>query len=47
VVRVARELDLAPFDDRLGPVDRDAAEKLAERWNLGSSMTRALAALPA
>lgn len=46
VVRVARELDLAPFDDRLGPVDRDAAEKLAERWNLGSSMTRALAALP-
>ncbi|MCY1716984.1 5'-3' exonuclease [Microbacterium sp. SL62] len=47
VVRVARELDLAPFDDRLGPVDRDAAEELAERWNLGSSMTRALAALPA
>jgi len=47
VVRVARELDLPPFDDRLGPVDRDAAEKLAERWNLGSSMTRALAALPA
>ena len=47
VVRVARELDLAPFDDRLGPVDRDAAEKLAERWNLGSSMTRALATLPA
>ncbi|WP_279367242.1 5'-3' exonuclease [Microbacterium testaceum] len=47
VVRVARELDLAPFDDRLGPVDRDAAETLAERWNLGSSMTRALAALPA
>ncbi|WP_150951422.1 5'-3' exonuclease [Microbacterium testaceum] len=47
VVRVARELDLAPFDDRLGPVDRSAAEDLAERWNLGSSMTRALAALPA
>jgi len=47
VVRVARELDLAPFDDRLGPVDRDAAEELAERANLGSSMTRALAALPA
>lgn len=47
VVRVARELDLAPFDDGLGPVDRSAAEKLAERWNLGSSMTRALAALPA
>jgi len=47
VVRVARELDLEPFDDRLGPVDRSAAEELAERWNLGSSMTRALAALPA
>ena len=39
VVRVARELDLEPFDDRLGPVDRSAAEELAERWNLGSSMT--------
>ncbi|MFJ4158322.1 5'-3' exonuclease H3TH domain-containing protein [Microbacterium testaceum] len=47
VVRVARELDLPSLDDRLGPVDRDAAEKLAERWNLGSPMTRALAALPA
>lgn len=47
VVRVARELDLAPFDDRLGRVDRSAAQALAERWNLGSSMTRALAALPA
>jgi len=46
VVRVARELELAPFDDRLGPVDRSDAETLAERWNLGSSMTRALAALP-
>ncbi len=47
VVRVARELELAPFDDNLGPVDRTAAEHLAQRWNLGSSMTRALAALPA
>jgi len=47
VVRVARELDLEPFDDRLGRVHRSAAEELAERWNLGSSMTRALAALPA
>ncbi|WP_295839004.1 5'-3' exonuclease [uncultured Microbacterium sp.] len=46
VVRVARELELAPFDDRLGPVNRTAAAHLAERWNLGSSMTRALAALP-
>lgn len=46
VVRVARDLELAPFDDRLGSVDEDAATALAEKWNLGSSMTRALAALP-
>ncbi|KEP75221.1 5'-3' exonuclease [Microbacterium sp. SUBG005] len=46
VVRVARDLELAPFDDRLGFVDEDAASALAEKWNLGSSMTRALAALP-
>ncbi|WP_270352568.1 5'-3' exonuclease [Microbacterium testaceum] len=46
VVRVARDLDLEAVDDRLSPVDRDAAEALAETWNLGSSMTRALAALP-
>lgn len=46
VVRVARDLQLAPFDDRLGSVDEDAASALAEKWNLGSSMTRALAALP-
>lgn len=46
VVQVARDLTLAPFDDRLGTVDEDAAQALAETWNLGSSMTRALAALP-
>lgn len=46
VVRVARELALAPFDDRLGSADPDAAHALAEKWNLGSSMTRALEALP-
>ncbi|MDQ1137218.1 5'-3' exonuclease [Microbacterium sp. SORGH_AS 1204] len=45
VVRVARDLTFAPFDDRLGDVDTDAAHALAEKWNLGSSMTRALAAL--
>lgn len=45
VVRVARDLTFAPFDDRLGDVDIDAAEALAEKWNLGSSMTRVLAAL--
>ncbi len=46
VVRVARDLTLAPVDDRLGSLDEDAAIALAERWNLGSSMSRALAALP-
>ncbi|MDQ1173524.1 5'-3' exonuclease [Microbacterium testaceum] len=46
VVRVARDLDLAPFDDRLRPVDHDAAVALADTWNLGSSMSRVLAALP-
>ncbi|WP_298875580.1 5'-3' exonuclease [uncultured Microbacterium sp.] len=46
VVRVARDLTLAPVDDRLGSLDEDAATALAERWNLGSSMSRALAALP-
>lgn len=46
VVGVVRDLTLAPFDDRLRAVDRDAATALAEEWNLGSSMTRALAALP-
>ncbi|MEV7825818.1 5'-3' exonuclease [Microbacterium enclense] len=45
VVRVARDLTFAPFDDRLGDVDIDAAEALAEKWNLGSSMIRVLAAL--
>lgn len=46
VVRVARDLTLAPVDDRLGSLDEYAATALAERWNLGSSMSRALAALP-
>jgi len=49
VVRVVRDLDLGAPDDSLRPVDDDraaAAGTLAERWNLGSSMTRALAALP-
>jgi 5'-3' exonuclease len=50
VVRVVRDLDLGDIDDALRPRDDErtaAAEALAERWNLGSSMTRALAALPA
>lgn len=48
VVEVVRDLDLPPVDDRLPGVDdsrRAAAEALAQRWNLGSSMNRALAAL--
>ncbi|MCC4249883.1 5'-3' exonuclease [Microbacterium testaceum] len=47
VVRVVRDLDLAAIDDRiLVDEDRaDASTALAERWNLGSSMSRALAAL--
>ncbi|KQR20831.1 5'-3' exonuclease [Microbacterium sp. Leaf151] len=45
VVRVARELELAPYDDRIRPVDEAAATALADTWNLGSSMTRALTAL--
>lgn len=45
VVRVARDLTFAPFDDHLGAADEPAAHALAETWNLGSSMTRALTAL--
>jgi hypothetical protein len=45
VVRVARELELASYDDRIRPVDEDGATALADTWNLGSSMTRALTAL--
>lgn len=43
VVRVVR--DLALPDVALRPVDVEAAERLAERDNLGSSMARAVAAL--
>jgi len=49
VVRVVRDLDLDAPDDVLRPLGDDrraAAEALAERWNLGSSMSRALAVLP-
>ncbi|MFS0793636.1 5'-3' exonuclease [Microbacterium sp. 1P10AE] len=47
VVRVARDLDLVPTDDRILVDDAraEAAAKWAERWNLGTSMTRAVAAL--
>lgn len=50
VVEVVRDLPLADVDARIVPIDGDrraAAEALAERWNLGSSMGRALDALAA
>ncbi|MGF6824459.1 5'-3' exonuclease [Microbacterium sp. ZKA21] len=49
VVRVACDLDIAVPAAPLGHLDdaaKDAAVTLAEAWNLGTSMTRALAALP-
>ncbi len=50
VVLVARDLPVeaptAPLR-ALDPAEHDAATALAERWNLGSSMARAIAALPA
>ncbi len=47
VVRVARDLELVPAEDRIFVDDArtEAATALADRWNLGGSMTRALAAL--
>jgi 5'-3' exonuclease len=50
VVAVVRDLPLAEVDASIRSVDDDArarAEHLAERWNLGSSMARALAAFAA
>ncbi|MGW9626733.1 5'-3' exonuclease [Microbacterium sp. NPDC055521] len=48
VVKVATDLDISAPGAPLGGLDaaaRDAADALAERWNLGSSMSRALSAL--
>src|SRR5690606_16394801 len=48
VVAVATDLDITvpgTVVRALDPAEADAAEALAEAWNLGSSMTRALAAL--
>ncbi|WCD91888.1 5'-3' exonuclease [Microbacterium sp. nov. GSS16] len=48
VVQVATGLDVSAPGVALGDLDeaaRDAAGALAERWNLGSSMSRALSAL--
>ena len=48
VVEVATDLDIAAPGTALGDLsaaDREAAEALAEQWNLGTSMSRALSAL--
>ena len=48
VVAVAPDLDIAVPSDALRPLDPsevDAATALAEKWNLGGSMTRAVAAI--
>lgn len=48
VVAVAPDLDIAAPSDALRPLDPsevDAATALAEKWNLGGSMTRAVAAI--
>ncbi|MFJ4045515.1 5'-3' exonuclease H3TH domain-containing protein [Microbacterium sp. NPDC089987] len=48
VVKVATDLDISVPGHALGALDdaaRDAAEALAEKWNLGTSMSRALSAL--
>ena len=50
VVAVARDIALPPLHARLSPLDataRDAAERLAEQYGLGGSMTRAVEALAA
>ncbi|WP_309105169.1 5'-3' exonuclease [Microbacterium sp.] len=50
VVAVARDLDITPPGialRALDPAEADAATALAEQWNLGSSMTRAVAAISA
>jgi 5'-3' exonuclease len=47
VVRVACDVPLGPYDARLPSVPRDPAalDALADRWGLGSSVTRVLTAL--
>ncbi|MFH8741495.1 5'-3' exonuclease H3TH domain-containing protein [Streptomyces albidoflavus] len=49
VVRVATDIELAPFDPALPstPRDPEALAALAERWNLGGSLERLLAVLRA
>jgi len=45
VVEVVRDLALGDIDARIRATDPDDVEALAERWSLGSSATRAAAAL--
>ncbi len=48
VVRVVRDISLPPIEPRLTPLDGEALDRaggIAERFGLGSSMDRALAAL--
>jgi len=48
VVEVVRDLEFAPFDARLRPLDADGVaeiERLAGDWNLGGSAQRVLTAL--
>lgn len=47
VVEVVRTLDLPPVDARISRPDPDAVTRLADAWSLGSSATRASAALAA
>ncbi|MCU1423773.1 MAG: flap endonuclease, partial [Microbacteriaceae bacterium] len=48
VVKVVRDLDLPPFDARVGAhLDSQALDRLTEEWGLGSSMTRVREALGA
>lgn len=47
VVEVVRDLDLGPVDGRITAPDPAQASELADRWNLGTSMTRAVDALTA
>jgi 5'-3' exonuclease len=50
VVAVVRDLELGEVDGAIAPLDegsRTRAHELAERWGLGTSMTRAIAAFDA
>ena len=47
VVQVVRDADLPVVDDALPrtPVDHEAVVELADRWGVGSSVTRLVTAL--